>query len=174
MRIANSQVIDSDMNEFQTNNQELLDLIEIWEPRLLALDENAVVEHRNSQNRNIKQIVGHMVDSASNNTHIIIHLQYQPNPLIFPDYANFGNNDRWIAIQDYQSENWINLVQLWKYSNFHIVHVINHVDEEKLENQWTSAKGENFTLKRKIIDYLRHFKLHIREIEELIDCSTKK
>ena len=156
------------MNEFRVNNQELLNLIEVWEPRFLMLDENDITIRRNSQNRNIKQIVGHMVDSASNNTHRIVHLQYQPSPLNFPNYASHGNNDRWIAIQDYQSENWVNLVQLWKFVNFHIVHVINHVNEDKLENQWTSATGENVFLKDMIISYLPHFKLHIGEIEELL------
>jgi len=156
------------MNEFITNNQALLDLIEIWEPKLSALSENAVTVRRNSQNRNIKQIVGHLVDSASNNTHRIVHLQYQPSPFAFPNYATFGNNDRWIAIQNYESENWTNLVQLWKYVNLHLVHVINNVKEEKLENQWIAATGENVSLKNMIIDYLRHFKLHLGEIEALI------
>jgi len=156
------------MKEFQSNNQELLNLIDIWEPKLLALDENVIVVRRNCQNRNIKQIVGHLVDSVSNNTHRMVHLQYQPSPFAFPDYANFGNNDRWIAIQDYQSENWKNLVQLWKYTNLHIVHVINRVDEDKLDNQWISAKGEAVSLKTMIIDYLWHVKLHLGEIEELM------
>ena len=156
------------MNEFRTNNQALLDLIEIWEPKLSALSENAVTVRRNSQNRNIKQIVGHLVDSASNNTHRIVHLQYQPSPFAFPCYASFGNNDRWIAIQNYESENWTNLVQLWKYIHLHLVHVINNVKEEKLENQWIAATGEYVSLKNMIIDYLRHFKLHLGEIEELI------
>ena len=156
------------MNEFRTNNQKLLDLIEIWEPRLLALSENAVTVRRNSQNRNIKQIVGHLVDSASNNTHRIVHLQYQPSPYAFPNYATFGNNDRWIAIQNYESENWTNLVQLWKYVNLHIIHVINNVNEEKLDNQWISATEKYVSLKDMIIDYLGHFKLHLAEIEELL------
>ena len=156
------------MNEFRANNQELLNLIEVWESKFTLLDENDVTIHRNCQNRNIKQIVGHLVDSASNNTHRIVHLQYQPSPFKFPDYANFGNNDRWIAIQDYQSENWTNLVQLWKFVNLHIVHVINHVNEEKLDNLWISAKGENISLKNMITDYLRHVKPHLEEIEELL------
>jgi len=156
------------MNEFRANNQELLELIEVWETRFSALGENDVTVCRNTQNRNIKQIVGHMVDSASNNTHRIVHLQYQPSPFSFPCYASFGNNDRWIAIQNYESENWSNLVQLWKYINLHIVHVINNVNEDKLDNQWISATGEKVSLKSMIIDYLRHFKLHIGEIEELL------
>jgi predicted MPP superfamily phosphohydrolase len=156
------------MNELRVNNQELLNLIEVWEPKFLMLSKHAVTARRNSQNRNIKQIVGHMVDSASNNTHRIVHLQYQPSPFAFPCYASFGNNDRWIAIQNYESENWENLVQLWKYINLHIIHVITNVNEDKLDNQWTSATGENVSLKSMIIDYVRHFKLHLGEIEELL------
>jgi len=157
------------MNEFRANNQELLDLIDTWVPRFSVFSENDVTTRRNNQNRNIKQIVGHMVDSASNNIHRIVHLQYQSSPFSFPCYSSFGNNDRWIAIQNYESENWLNLVQLWKYINLHIVHVINNVNENKLDSQWVSATGENVSLKDMIIDYLPHFKLHLGQIEELLN-----
>jgi hypothetical protein len=156
------------MVDFESNNQELLKLIDEWEPKLLMLSEETITERRNSQNRTIKQIVGHMIDSASNNTHRIIHLQYQSSPLIFPDYANLGNNDRWIAIQNYQNENWQALVQLWKYSNIHLVHVINNVNPDKLDNEWITALNGKVSLKNMIIDYLRHFKLHLNEIDDLI------
>ncbi len=157
------------MNEFKNNNLELISLVDEWAPKLSQLPEDMLIKRRNSQNRTIKQIVGHMVDSASNNTHRIIHLQYHASPLIFPDYANLGNNDRWIAIQNYQDEKWKDLVELWKYSNLHIVHVINNVDMEKLDNVWISALNKAISLKAMIIDYLRHFKLHLSEIEDLIN-----
>ncbi len=157
------------MQEFHNNNQELLRLIKIWEPKLTQISEEIITNRRNSQNRTIKQIIGHMIDSASNNIHRMIHLQYQDSPLIFPDYANLGNNDRWIAIQNYQDENWQDLVQLWKYSNLHIIHVINNVSLEKLDNEWISALNTRVTLKEMIIDYLRHFELHLKEMEELIN-----
>ena len=156
------------MNEFEKNNQELQDLIKEWEPKLLMLQKDIISQRKNIQNRTIKQIMGHMVDSASNNTHRIIHLQYQPSPLIFPDYANLGNNDRWIALQNYQDEDWENLVQLWKYTNLHIIHVINNVTMDKLENEWISALNQHVSLKTMIIDYLKHIQLHLDEIKELI------
>lgn len=157
------------MNEFTKNNLELLTLIDAWEPKLLNLSEEITSGRQNNQNRTIKQIVGHMIDSASNNTHRIVHLQYQPSPLIYPDYANLGNNDRWISIQNYQNEKWYDLVQLWKYSNRHIIHVINNVKEDKLDNEWITALNNSVSLKAMILDYLRHFKLHLDEIEELIN-----
>lgn len=159
------------MVEFKLNNKELLRLVNEWELRLLSLPEEVIGNRRNIQNRTIKQIVGHMVDSASNNTHRIIHLQYNMSPLIYPDYANLGNNDRWIAIQNYQNENWENLVQLWKYSNLHIAHVIDNVNPEKLNNEWISALQQRVSLEAMILDYLSHFKLHLNEIEDLINSK---
>lgn len=141
----------------------------VWEPILLELSHDSITQKRNSQGRTIKQILGHMVDSASNNTHRIVHLQYQDSPLQFPNYAANGNNDRWIAIQNYQEENWADLVQLWKYSHKHLIHVIKHVNMEKLDHEWASGSSYgNIKLKDMITDFLRHFNLHLHEIEELI------
>ena len=159
------------MNEFESICRELLSLIEEWEPKLLALDNDVITERRNSQNRTIRQITGHMVDSASNNTHRIIHLQYQKSPLIFPCYATHGNNDRWIAIQNYQQEEWNELVQLWKCTNMHIVHVIRNMNTEKLDNIWISGLDEEVSLKAMVVDFPLHFKLHLSEIDELINAE---
>ena len=115
---------------------EISTLIEEWEPRLATMENKIIAHRRNSQNRTIKQILGHTVDSTSNNIHRIVHLQNLASPLVFPTYASFGNNDRWITIQDYQNENWMNLIQLWKYSLLHLCHVIKNVDESKLQNEW--------------------------------------
>ena len=156
------------MEIIERNNNELINLIQEWEPKLNSLSEEVLSFMRNSQNRTIKQIVGHMIDSATNNTHRIVHLQYQPSPLIYPDYANNGNNDRWIAIQNYQTENWTDLVQLWKYTNLHIIHVMKHVDQDKLTNEWITALNQNVSLELMMLDYPRHIKLHLKEIEELI------
>lgn len=84
-------------------------------------------------------------------------------------YATHGNNDCWIAIQNYQEEDWNLLVQTWKYSNLHIVHVIRNVDPSKLKNEWQYSETRLISLEEGIIDYLRHFKLHLQEIQELID-----
>lgn len=150
-------------------SEELSSLISDWENRLAALPEVTITNRRNSQNRNIRQIVGHMVDSASNNTHRIIHMHYQQNPVNYPDYANLGNNDRWIAIQNYQEEDWKELVVLWAAVNRHMVHLIPQVDESKLDQYWISALKEKITLREMINDYPRHFKLHLNEISALIN-----
>lgn len=157
------------MNEFSSITKELKQLIDEWEPRLLAFNDDMIFERRNSQHRSIKQIVGHLIDSASNNTHRIVHMQYQQSPLQYPNYASNGNNDRWIAIQHYQQEEWNTLVNLWKYANLHVIHIIQHVDSSKLENTWEHTEGEFISLRNSIVDYLRHFKLHLGEIADLAE-----
>jgi uncharacterized damage-inducible protein DinB len=147
--------------------KEIIDLTSSWENKLLSLPEEVITQRRNSQNRTIKQIVGHLVDSASNNIHRTVHLQYRETPLDFPNYATFGNNDKWIAIQNYQDENWRNLVQLWKFSILHFAHVIQQIDPKKIDNVWLAGEDEKVTLKEMVEYFLPHLKLHLREIEEL-------
>lgn len=153
--------------DFSKISEGIIHVINSEEQFLISLSDEIITSRFNKQERNIKQILGHLIDSASNNTHRIIHLQYQPSPLIFPDYANLGNNDRWIAIQNYQTEDWNNLVQLWKYLNLHIAHIIDYVDAGKLDNEWITALGNKITLKEMIEGYLPHLHLHIKEIHEL-------
>ena len=157
-----------DRNAINETAAEIDRLVSEWEPRLLSLDERIISERRNVQNRSIRQITGHMADSASNNTHRVVHLQYQPSPLNFPNYASEGNNDRWIAIQNYQEESWHDLVRLWKYLMLHFSHVVRNVKEEKLDNEWIAGPGKIISLRQMILDFLPHLKLHLSEIEELI------
>ena len=156
------------MDNFSAISDEIHSLVKEWEPKLIDLAPETITQRRNSQNRSIKQILGHLVDSASNNTHRVVHLQYQHCPLVFPNYATFGNNDRWIAIQNFQEENWGDLVQLWKYSMLHFCHVITNVDENKLENEWIASPDKKISLGTMILDFLPHLKLHLSEIDALI------
>jgi len=157
------------MPETSSIVKEILSLTEEWEPMLASLSEEIITQRRNSQNRTIKQILGHLIDSVSNNTHRIVHLQYQPSPLVFPNYASFGNNDRWIAIQNYQDEDWGNMLQLWKFSMLHICHIMENINTDKLNNEWIAGPDKKITLESMILDFPKHFKLHLSEINDLIN-----
>lgn len=156
------------MNDFESICTKIESLVNEWETILINLPPEVISVRKNSQNRTIKQITGHLIDSASNNTHRIVHLQNLEPPLIFPNYASSGNNDRWIAIQNYQNENWLNMVQLMKYSYLHISHIIRNIDPEKLSNEWIAGPGRRIALNDMVVDFLRHLKLHLSEISELM------
>ena len=74
--------------------------------------------------------------------------------------------------QNYQEEDWDLLVSLWSATHRHIAHVITQTDPEKLNSVWTSTLGEQVSLKDMITDFPRHFKLHILEIEALINTNS--
>jgi len=154
-------------------NQDYLDIttgiarvIATWENKLMNLQTEVISKRFNVQNRSIKQLLGHLIDSASNNHQRMIRLQYN-SELVFPDYRQ--DNDRWIAIQNYQDANWPNLVQLWKYFNLHMIQVIQSTDNSRLQNQWKDFEGTSVTLDQMIVGYLDHLNLHMNEIQELID-----
>jgi hypothetical protein len=140
-------------------------ITEVWESKLLNLPDDTISNRRNSQNRTIKQLIGHLIDSASNNHQRMVRLQYHSD-LTFPDYTQ--DNDRWIAIQNYQNEDWNNLVALWKFYNLHIVHLVQNIDISKLNNTWTDFEGNIVSLHDMINGYPSHLHLHISEIEEII------
>ena len=157
---------------FEPIREELSKLIPVWEEKLGALPEKTISTRKNSQNRSIRQILGHMVDSATNNIHRVIYMHNQESPVNYPDYANLGNNDRWIAIQNYQEEDWGDLIQLWVSVNKHMVHLMGQVDESFMNQQWVSALNEKITLRTLISDFPKHFKLHLNEISALINQLT--
>jgi len=141
-------------------------VLETEEPLLMSLSTDVITTKRNKQNRTIKQVLGHLVDSVANNHQRMVRLQYNEE-LVFPDYTQ--DNDLWIALQDYQHADWQNLVQLWKFYNLHIIQVINAVDQSKLGNYWHDFEGTNVTLQQMIEGYLWHLNLHISEIHELME-----
>jgi len=53
-------------------------------------------------------------------------------------------------------------------TNIHIVHVIRNINPAKLGNVWISGLNEEISLEEMVVDYPRHFKLHLSEIDELI------
>ena len=98
-----------------------------------------------------------------------LETELKENPVEFPNYATNGNNDRWIAIQNYQGENWENLILFWKYINLHLVQVIENIKVEKLGNEWIASAENKISLEKMVMSYLDHFELHLNEIDELIN-----
>ena len=152
--------------EFSTITKGIQTFIDTWEQQLIDLPVDKISNRRNKQNRTIKQILGHLIDSAANNHQRMVRLQYTAK-LQFPDYQQ--DNDLWIALQDYENADWFTLIQLWKYYNLHMIQVIKSVDMSKLDNSWQSFDGATVTLRQMIEGYLGHIELHFNEIQELID-----
>lgn len=156
----------------------IVEIINREEPILRALSEEVITTRFNHQHRSIKMLIGHLIDSASNNHQRMVRLQYAPRcghsmpntemgMLVFPDYTQ--DNNLWLQLQDYQHEDWDTLLSLWKYYNLHICQVIRSVYETKLQNYWLDYEGNRITLRDMIIGYTGHLNLHLEQIHELIE-----
>jgi len=115
----------------------------------------------------LKEMAGHLIDSASNNHQRIIRLQIDKN-LIFPAYEA----ETWKNITKIKDFDFIDLINLWKGYNYFILHLIKNISENDLENIW-EINGKSLTLKFIIEDYFEnHLDLHIElyknRIEEII------
>jgi hypothetical protein len=106
-----------------------------------------------------KEIVGHLIDSASNNHQRFVRVQLYED-LDLPGYEQ----EHWVALQDYQNAAWAELLVLWKAFNEHLLRIITLIPEEKLAQTFRIASGEPVTLGYWVEDYLRHMQKHLRQI----------
>lgn len=154
------------MDAIKNSARSLINSLTEWEPRLRELSFDIITTRRNSQSRTIKQIIGHLIDSAANNHQRIVRLQYTSR-LHFPDYQ--PDNDTWIALQMYQEKDWHELTALWKHYNLHIAYIIQSVNPKCLRHEWSDGFINPVTLEDIITGYPQHFRLHLCEIQELME-----
>lgn len=128
---------------------------------LCRLSEEEVQQRPAQDQWSIKEIIGHLVDSASNNHQRWVRLQIGGD-LSFPDYRH--DNDQWVRIQNYHHQDWGHLLQLWRYFNLHLATVITGVESDCLENKWVVDGNTRISLGDLMTDYLAHLKIHLEQI----------
>jgi hypothetical protein len=106
-----------------------------------------------------KQVIGHLIDSASNNHQRFVRATLQAS-LDFPGY----DQDGCVRVQAVEKARWSLLVALWADYNRYLAHVIAHLPVSKLETLCRIGSDEPVTLKFLAEDYLRHLLHHLRQI----------
>jgi hypothetical protein len=145
---------------------ELNSIIDGFYGKYKDLDNDITSKRSGSDNWTLKEIIGHLIDSASNNHQRFVRLQIV-DELIFPGYGK--DNSKWLGIEKYNELNFSDIMLLWKQYNVLIGNIIKQVDESKLGNYWRKPDGDKITLKDLMIDYVRHIKEHIKQFEETLE-----
>jgi len=127
-------------------------------PRLAGLDEAGVSAPRGS-GWSRKQILGHLIDSASNNHQRIVRTLVAGRAE-FPSYAQ----ESWVAAQSYATEPWPGLVELWVAINRHLLHIIGAMSSQQLEMECEVGGGAPMPLERIVEGYLDHMEHHLATI----------
>jgi hypothetical protein len=106
-----------------------------------------------------KQVMGHLIDSASNNHQRFVRASLQDS-LEFPTYDQNG----WARAQAADEAEWSLLVALWANYNRYLAHVIARLPPGKLAVPIRIGQSEPVTLKFLAEDYLHHMVHHLGQI----------
>lgn len=137
----------------------LASLLQTVPPRLAEFPDSLASEPQPNGRWSKKEILGHLIDSASNNHQRFVRAQLAAH-LDFPRYEQ----DTWVAAQGYRQAPWPDLVNLWLLYNRHLVNVVRAVPAECLSHTISIGGGEPVTLQSVIDDYLRHLEHHLGQI----------
>ncbi|MBP1774735.1 MAG: DinB superfamily protein [candidate division NC10 bacterium] len=128
-------------------------------PRLLSISDARASEKPYADTWSLKEILGHLVDSAANNHQRIVRMQEVRDIGVFR-YAQ----QHWADSQKYQARPWEAVVELWFQYNLHLAHIIGQVDPKALEHVCDMGYANPATLAFVIEDYLRHVKHHLAQV----------
>ena len=138
-----------------------MDVVQAALPRLTALSE-AIVTHRPARDRwTIKEVLGHLIDSAANNHQRFVRAQFV-SELVFPKYEQ----NEWVRSQNYNAIEWPELIEFWRHYNLHLAHIIRNIDPEALGVHCKIGDYEPVSLSFLTEDYVVHLKHHLAKIED--------
>ena len=134
-------------------------LLETVPSRLAGFSDGEASQPRAGGGWSRKEILGHLIDSASNNHQRFVRARFVPH-LDFPRYEQ----DTWVAAQRYSEESWPDLLNLWLLYNRHLVHIVRTLPAECLSHTISIGGGDPVTLQFVADDYLRHLRHHLDQI----------
>ena len=116
-----------------------------------------------------KEILGHLVDSASNNHQRFVRARFQDD-LVFAGYEQ----DDWVTAEGWQERPWREILELWRLYNLHLAHVIACTPAELAQRAQTRhnlhlrawkpiAEGAPATLAWFMDDYVGHLEHHLAQ-----------
>ena len=148
----------------------LAEAVECATPRLLALSDADAATPPAPGKWSPKQVIGHLIDSASNNHGRFVRAQLADD-LVFPGYEQ----ERWVDAQRYNDAPWADLVALWRGFNLHIARVMASAADD-LANSLrathnldaiafrTVPRDQPATLAYFMDDYVDHLEHHLAQI----------
>jgi hypothetical protein len=143
----------------KTLSTQLLAAVGAAEAILLTVTEEQSAEPALPGGWSRKQLIGHLIDSASNNHQRFVRAALQDS-VTLPGYDQEG----WSRAQFVQDAPWSLLIGLWANYNRYLAHVIAHLAAGKLDVPIRIGSYEPMTLRFVAEDYLVHLNHHLAQI----------
>jgi hypothetical protein len=135
----------------------LLETLDSTLPWLREIREEEASRKPRPEKWSKKEVLGHLIDSASNNQHKFVRTMQAEQHLDFAGYTQ----DFWVESQQYNSQPWPQIINLWEHYNRHLAHVIAGTPGEKLNNTISINGSQPLTLRFIMEDYVEHLKHHL-------------
>lgn len=150
--------------------ESLSSIVQEAESRLLMMSDEDASQRPAPGKWSAKEIIGHLVDSATNNYRRFV-MAPQQDHLVFDGY----DQDAWVSNRNYQVVDWGALIALWKQYNVHLTALIEQIPEAIAQREvtrhnlhqiaWqTVPENQPATLAYFIEDYVNHLSHHLGQI----------
>jgi hypothetical protein len=106
-----------------------------------------------------KQIVGHLLDSATNNRQRFVRAAFEDSHA-GPQYGQ----DAWVAAHGYAGKPWETLLLWWQVEHAILASVIDNIPDDCLETSYTVGDDPPVTLRFLIEDYVTHQRWHLAQL----------
>ncbi|SOD15108.1 DinB family protein [Pedobacter xixiisoli] len=104
-----------------------------------------------------KEVIGHLIDSATNNHQRFIRGQFELEPSIA------YQQDQWNEFNHYGEIAGGHVIAFWKIYHQHLLEVIKRIPSENLSKQ--VSVGDNLhSLAFLVVDYVAHLEHHLKQI----------
>ena len=108
-----------------------------------------------------KQIVGHLLDSATNNRQRFVRAALD-GVYAGPRYSQDG----WVAAHGYAAQDWETLLRWWQAEHEILAAIVDRIPEERLASECAVGGDAPVTLRFLIEDYLTHQHWHFAQLAD--------
>jgi DinB superfamily len=105
-----------------------------------------------------KEILGHLIDSATNNHQRFVRAQFENIPTIIYDQNN------WNVVSQYTQLDSKHLILFWTTYNRHLIELLTHTPQNNLLKKCQISGQEIHTIGWLFDDYVKHLEYHLRQI----------
>ena len=133
-------------------------LVDTIPAMLLAFTEEDFSHKPSPEKWSKKEIIGHLIDSATNNHHRFVRAQFEDVPKIT------YQQDNWVFSSRYSDMDSKHVVAFWQMYNQHLIEVVKRIPEADVQRECNNGAESNVTLEWLIADYVRHLEHHLGQV----------
>jgi hypothetical protein len=144
---------------------------------LKSVSENSASQSPAPGKWSVKEILGHLIDSAFNNQCRFI-LMHSRDSLLFESY----DQEKWVELNVYRNRIFEDIIRSWKVINLHILYTLKNFDDTFWNKKFTSHSlnksywkaisiNEIATPAHFVKDYFAHMRHHLKQISRIINLD---